>query len=74
MSNMLTKNHGNERDKNVPPIVDKYENAVDENVPLIVDKYVHMRGDKYLDRRGFLTPPEEFSDEYKFIKGEEPCD
>ncbi len=48
MSEALTKDDENERDKNVPPIV---------------DTYVDRPGDKYGDSRGFLTPPEGFSDE-----------
>ncbi len=47
MSGALTKEDENERDKNVPPIVDTY-----------------------VDRRGFLTPPEGFSDEYMQDKKE----
>ena len=53
MSNMLTKDHENERDKNVPPI-QAGRMKWDKNVLPIVDTY--------MDRRGFLTPPEGLSD------------
>ena len=45
-----------------PVLVTKgHENERDKNVPPIV----HTYGDTYMDRRGFLTPPEGFSDEIK---------
>ncbi|MBI5192229.1 MAG: hypothetical protein HZA08_02170 [Nitrospirae bacterium] len=46
MNEWLTKGHENQRDKKVPPIL---KLSMDRRVP----PNLHM------DRRGFLTPPEE---------------
>ncbi|MBI5193004.1 MAG: hypothetical protein HZA08_06130 [Nitrospirae bacterium] len=45
----LTKGHENEWDKNVPPILIEMDRRVSPNL--------------HMDRRGFLTPPEGFTDE-----------
>ena len=68
MSLKFTKGHESERDKNVPPIQAGLRNR-DKNVLPIVDTYLYRRGDKYVDRRGFLTPPEGFSGEKEINYG-----